>query len=283
MFKRREGFLPAKDNTQLFFQIWENPKAKGTIIISHGHGEHTESYDRLVNAFKDDSWTFCAMDLRGHGRSDGKRGFANDFTDYCEDYFTFVDKITKTKSTDASVLLSHSMGGLIQLNTLLDHPEINPTAQVCSSPLLGLSVPVPSWKNKASEVINQWLPKVTLWNEITSDMLTRDPDVIRGFEADVLRHDRMSPGVYLGFLNAIEKVQARAAEIKTPTLFQIATEDKVVSATAAKSFFENLGSTKKKIIEYGDGACHEIYNDITRENAFKDLKDYLDLVLGGKL
>lgn len=281
MYKRREGFLNSSDNTRLFFQVWEKPKAKGTIVISHGHGEHSDSYHRLVEAFKDDSWSFYAADLRGHGRSDGKRGFAAQFDDYCSDYYSFVNKvISEFKNNQGPVvLLSHSMGGLVQLSTLLDHPEFEVSAQVCSSPLLGVAVPVPSWKHKGAELINQFLPSTTLWNEITPDMLTRDPDVIREFELDVLRHDRMSPGVYLGFLNAIERVQARAAELTMPTLFQIAEEDKVVSATAAKTFFENLGSPKKQIIEYADGACHEIYNDIIRNKVFEDLKVFLDSVM----
>jgi alpha-beta hydrolase superfamily lysophospholipase len=284
MFKQREGYLPSQDQTQIFFQVWEKPNAKGTILICPGHGEHSESYERLIHAFKDDQWTFYALDLRGHGRSDGKRGFANDFEEYCQDYFAFANKVINElrKENGPVVLLAHSLGGLVQIKTLIDHPELSPTAQVLSSPLLGVAVPVPDWKNKAATLLGQWLPKTTLWNEVTNDMVTRDPDVIRELETDVLRHDRMSPGVYIGFLRAIEYVQARASDIKTPTLFQIAEDDKVVSAPEAKRFFENIGTENKKLIAYGDGATHEVFNDIIREAVYADLKSYLNGILGGK-
>ena len=281
MYTRREGQLAGHDNLQLFFQVWQNPKAKGTVIICHGQGEHSESYLRLIDAFKNDSWTFYAMDLRGHGKSDGKRGYAGSFEDYCKDYHLFVEKILheSKSSTGPIILLSHSLGGLIQLKTVIDHPEMKVAAQVCSSPLLGVSVPVPEWKTKAADVLNQWLPKVTLWNEITNDMLTRDLDVIREFEQDVLRHNRMSPGVFLGFKNAIEVVQARASEVQLPTLFQIPENDPVVSSTEAKSFFENISSQDKKICIYEDGARHEIYNDLERLKVYEDLRSFLNSVM----
>ncbi len=285
MYTRREGQLAGHDNLQLFFQVWQNPKAKGTVIIGHGQGEHSESYLRMIDAFKNDSWSFYAMDLRGHGKSDGKRGYAGNFEDYCKDYHLFVEKILheSKSSTGPVVLLGHSLGGLIQLKTVIDHPEMKVAAQVCSSPLLGVAIPVPEWKTRAADVLNQWLPKVTLWNEITNDMLTRDLDVIREFEQDVLRHSRMSPGVFLGFKNAIEVVQARASEIQLPTLFQIPENDPVVSSPEAKVFFDKMSSGDKKLCTYGDGARHEIYNDLERLKAYDDLRAFLNSVMEKQL
>ena len=281
MYTRREGHLAGHDNLQLFFQIWQNPKAEGTVIIAHGQGEHSESYHRLVEAFDNDRWNFCAMDLRGHGRSDGKRGYATDFEDYCKDYYLFVKKIINdSKSLKGPVvLLGHSLGGLIQLKTLIDYPDLKVAAQTCSSPLLGLAVNVPDWKNKGAELLNQWLPKTTLWNELSSDMLTRDLDVIREFEQDVLRHGRMSPGVFIGLKNGFQVVQARASEIKLPTLFQIAENDLVVSSAEAQTFFKNISSTQKEIIIYGEDTHHEIFNDVNRQNVYNDLKSFLNSVL----
>lgn len=280
MLKRREGHWTNLTGLHLFFQVWDNPRARGNIIIAHGHGEHTDSYQRLIQFFENDQWNFFASDCRGHGRSDGKRGYAEDFKQYCDDYHSFVQKVSEEiQPGQPLVLLGHSMGGLIQLKTLLDHPDVSATAQVCSAPLLGVSVPVPPWKDKGAQIINQWAPKITLSNEITNQMLSRDPEVIREYEQDVLRHHRMSPGVYLGIQNAIQQVQARAEEIKIPTLLQISDEDPVVSTSEARKFFDALGSPDKKLLLYGDGARHEIYNDTIRDQANQDLKTYLDSVL----
>lgn len=284
-FRRHEGFFQGHGDLTLFFQTWEKTGAEGTVLITHGQGEHSECYHRLVDAFAGDRWNFWAWDMRGHGRSEGRRGYASNFEDYVLDYRKFLNLALEDQRLRGKpvVLLSHSMGGLVQLKTLIEKPDLPVDAQVCSSPLLGLAFQPPAWKETAARFANNLLPQITLWNELTNDMLTRDPDVIREFEQDVLRHARISPGVYLGFLAAFDFVRDKAGRIRLPTLFQVAEQDPVVSPKAAMEFFDKLGSDRKVLKTYGDGARHEIYNDIHRAEVFADLKVFLDSVLtGGK-
>lgn len=282
MYRRQEGHLRGFQNIDLFFQIWENPNARGTVIITHGQGEHSECYQRLVDAFKNGGWSFWAWDMRGHGQSEGKRGYAADFDNYVRDYQIFLDHALNDARIKGkpTVLLSHSMGGTVQLKTLIEKPGLPVTAQVCSAPLLGVAVPVPAIKDVAATVANSVYPQITMWNEIRNDMLTRDPEVIREFEQDVLRHDRISPGVYLGFKRDFEWLAAKAHEITLPTLFQLPEKDPVVSTEAGKAFFEKISSAKKELRIYGDGARHEMYNDVHRQQVFADLKAWLDPFLG---
>lgn len=278
MYRRQEGRLKGFQNIDLFFQIWENPNARGTVIVTHGQGEHSECYHRLVDAFKNDMWSFWAWDMRGHGQSEGKRGYAADFDNYVRDYQIFLDHALNDSRIKGkpTVLLSHSMGGTVQLKTLIEKPNLPVVAQVCSAPLLGVAVPVPAIKDVAATVANTVYPQITMWNEIRNDMLTRDPEVIREFEQDVLRHDRISPGVYLGFKRDFEWLAAKATEISLPTLFQLPAQDPVVSTAAGTAFFEKISSAKKELLIYGDGARHEMYNDVHRQQVFADLKKWLD-------
>jgi len=283
MYKRSEGFFKGYQDINLFFQVWENPQARGTVIVTHGHGEHSESYHRLVSAFENDAWTFYAWDLRGHGRSEGRRGFVADFDDYCRDYKIFLDMVLKEEKVRRGpvILFCHSMGALVQLKTLLRNPDLNYSGLVVSSPLLGLSVPVPAYKATAAVVFNKILPQITMGNELRNDMLTRDPDVIREYEQDALRHTRISPGAFLGFLDSFEWVIPRANEIKKPALFLIAEKDEVVSAPVAKAFYEKIGSARKEVYVYPDGK-HELINDIIRKTVFADIKKFLDGFLESK-
>ena len=121
-----------------------------------------------------------------------------------------------------------------------------------------------------------------MWNEIRNDQLTRDPDVIREYEQDVLRHDRISPGVFLGFQPAWNFVRSRAGEIRVPTLFQLPEQDPVVKTAVSLEVFGNLGSAEKELKVYGEGSRHELYNDIGRKAALSDLKTFLDSVLAKK-
>lgn len=278
MSTQSEGYFKSFDQSQIFFQSWEKKNAIGHVIITPGQGEHSECYHRLVRFFEKDPWSFYGWDTRGHGRSDGKRGYVSDFNDYLKDYQIFLDLILK-KINGPVVLLAHSMGGLIQLKFLAEifTPEKYPSikAQVCSSPLLGVALPVPKIKDLGAQFLAQFLPKLTLWNEITNRMLTRDLDVIKEFEVDPLRHDVLSSQVYLGFKENFASLPEKANQIKMPTLFQIAEKDEVVSSQAAIQFFDRLASAHKRILIYGDGATHEIYNDIIREQVYQDLHSFL--------
>jgi alpha-beta hydrolase superfamily lysophospholipase len=280
MYKRSEGFFKGDQDTKLFFQIWENPDAQGTIIITHGHGEHSDSYHRLIKAFESDKWSFYGWDLRGHGRSEGRRGYATEFDAYCRDYKLFLRKLLESEKIKKGpvVLYSHSMGALIQLKTLLRNHDILCDAIVVSAPLLGLSLPVPLLKSKGAILLNSLLPQVTLGNEITNDMLTRDFDVIREYEQDALRHTRMSPGVFLGILESWGYVQMRAGEVRVPTLFILPENDPVVSTPKAKTFFEKIESPHKELFIYPESK-HELINDINRTTVYADLKKFLDSIL----
>lgn len=284
MYSQGEGFLQGHGGITLFFQTWEKPSSRGTVIISGGQAEHSECYNRVIDYFERDEWDFMAWDMRGHGRSEGKRGYAASFEDYVLDYQLFLKEALTPDLLRKGpvVLLAHSMGALIQLKTLIEKPDLPVAAQVCSAPFLGIALPVPKWKIAAAGVLNSIAPQTTMWNEIRNEQLTRDPDIIREFEQDVLRHDRISPGVFLGFDPAFEFVRARAGEIRVPTLFQLPEQDPVVSTPVGLEVFEKLGSTEKELKVYGDGARHEMYNDIHRGVVLADLKAYLDSVLAKK-
>lgn len=283
MYKRSEGFFKGHNDINLFFQIWDNPKAKGTIIFTHGQGEHSESYHRLTSAFENDAWSFYGWDLRGHGRSEGRRGYVSEFDDYCRDYKIFLDMVLKNEKVRQGpvILLCHSMGALIQFKTMMRNPDIQCDAIVVSSPLLGIAVNVPAIKARGAQILNILLPQVTLGNELSNSMLTRDADVIREYEQDALRHDRISSGAFLGFLDSFNFVNPRANEIKKPALFVISSDDPVVSSSAAKAFYENLGSKKKELFVYPD-AKHELINDTIRNTVFADIKNFLDGYLESK-
>lgn len=277
--KRSESFFRGYDQTKLYMQKWDADDSCGTILITHGQAEHSDCYHRLIDGFQRNEdgkhWSFIAWDLRGHGKSDGIRGYAKDFDEYVLDFHIFVEECLKLPSTQNKpvILLAHSMGGLIQNCALREKKYDRFNAQILSAPLFGVSVPVPAWKDSGSELLNAILPQLALSNELKNEQLTRDPEVIKEFEKDIYRHGKISAGVYLGLKREFTKLVTTAGAITLPTLLQISDNDPVVSTPEARRFFENL-PIADKILEIYDGGKHELYNDIVREDVYKTIIEF---------
>jgi lysophospholipase len=276
MFERSEAFFTGARKSELFYQIWKPQSPKGTLIITHGQAEHSECYLRLVNALSELDWTIYAWDLQGHGRSEGKRGYAHEFNDYVKDFAQFIKYLEQEHDLKipSTVLLGHSMGALIQATALTQNLQWNFKAQVLSSPMFGISVEVPLIKDLAAIALRQLWPTLTLNNEIDFSNLTRDPNVLNEFSKDVMRHDKISSGVYLGSIEAMERVRKNMHRMLLPTLVQIPENDPVTDSDKTRKNFEKLGTSEKVLKQY-PGRKHEIYNDVGREEVYKDLIQFL--------
>lgn len=276
-WKRQEGYFNGFDNHKLFYQEWTQKNPKGLFIITHGQGEHSEAYHRLVDGLYKSGWDCVAWDWRGHGRSEGKRGYAGHFSHYVWDYKKFLELMLQQEiyKNLPWIAIGHSMGGLVQTHALIDNKLSLPLkAQILSAPLFGVSVEVPLVKDLAALAAFHLYPKLTLGNEIKNEQLSRDPAVLLEYEKDPLRHDQISPGVYIGFLQAMEYVHQQAPEFKIPLLLQLGGQDTVVSNIEALRFFDSMGATLKVKKAYHD-SHHEIYNDLDKEDCFADILSFI--------
>jgi len=296
--QRYEGHCKGFQGLELFLQSWQNsgdkPSSRGTLVITHGMGEHSECYHHTAEALVAMGWSVFSWDLRGHGRSEGKRGYIADFNHYAIDLGFFLRHLKNSgKLSGPFALIGHSMGGLITLrhllnelmNKVLNEPNPNdgvtsptPQAVTLSSPLLGVALAVPVIKDLAAKFLYRVLPSITLFNEIKYEDLTRDALFLKGYAADTLRHDKISPGIYLGMLENMAMVKEQAPRLQFPILVQAAGDDKIVSLSAIKEFFPLLGSKEKKLIVY-EGNHHEIFNDLDRKQVYKDLDSFLTPLL----
>lgn len=275
MHQISEYKLQTTDGVSLYYQKWHAKKANGCLIITHGHGEHSDSYLRIVEALKSLPLDIYAWDLRGHGRSEGQRGYAPSFTHYIDDYAHFVSHLDEQFNifSHKVFVLAHSLGGLVQIRGLQNNPQWKIQAQVLSGPLLDVSVDVPLVKDVASLVASKIFPRLTLGNEIKNEDLSRDKSVLEEYDQDVLRHQKMSPGVYLGFIE--NSMLAKKFICPIPTLVQIAEHDPVVSSSQIIAWSQKQKTEIFKLKVYPDRK-HEIYNDLDRELVFSDLIQFLN-------
>ena len=274
MMKRSEGFFEGYQDTKLFFQVWEpHGESKGLLVITHGHGEHSDSYHRLVRALEDLNLTILGWDLRGHGKSDGQRGYAANFSDYTRDFEVLVNKVVPSRKQKHIFYFAHSFGALIQLKSLAGIPEGPKATQILSSPFLQASLEVPAYKEIAAQIFRNFIPQVTLGTGIRNGDLSRDPIILEEYDQDSLRHDKMSSGAYLGAQEAQKIVLASPDVWKGRMLFLLAENDPVVKTSTTLHFVETL-KTEKTCWVFEDRK-HELINDLGRDEIFDKIRQFL--------
>lgn len=271
-----EGYLQADDATRLFYQTWSPSQPRGTLLITHGQGEHSQCYRRLRDGLGSLNLRVIGWDLRGHGKSDGKRGYARHFSDYTSD----LDRVVRHVIAEDLVIapfymLGHSLGGLIQMSRALEDAPLPVEAMVFSAPFFGLSLSIPAAKELLARALRALLPRVTFPNELRRDLLSRDPEVLEEYEKDSLRHARISPGAYLGAMARIRSLESGIATLRYRSLFQIPAADPICDSESTRRLVKRIDcSLGCRLHEYPDRR-HEIYNDQGREEAFADLVGFL--------
>jgi acylglycerol lipase len=248
---------------------------RGRLVIVHGYAEHKGRYRALVAELTAAGYDCHLLDLRGHGGSEGRRGHVSRFAEYQDDLHRLVERVRDgSPSGPPLILLGHSLGGLISLDYVLHHPE-SFAALAVSSPYLAPAFEIPAVKRLLGTLVSPVAPTLAVESGLSAESLSHDPAVVEAYATD----PAVFPTVTLGWFREVEGAQAevfaRAGEIRLPLLLLIGGADPVAAPARALALFERLGSPDKRLRVY-DGFFHEVFNELERERAVRDLLAWLD-------
>jgi lysophospholipase len=273
--------LESSDGEHGIFLNWFRKRGvaspKRALLIVHGQGEHGGRYQHFVHYLQDEYDLIAALDLRGHGRSEGIRGHVESFNEYLDDVLMAWNAVQKRMDpSGVADWFAHSMGGTITLRILQDSPGLPIRNLILSAPCVGLSHEVPVVKEVAARLLSRVWGSLQLGTDLNPGNLSHDPDVVSAIRRDSLHHTKATPKFYLGFVAAMERLRSMPIAVppSTRVLFQLAGEDRIVSTPEAEKVFEALSSQKKKKRVY-EGLYHEIFNELDKDRVFQDLKDWI--------
>ncbi len=258
---------------KLFTQNWlpDEPPCAGLVIV-HGFGEHSDRYMNVVNALVPRGYAIYSFDLRGHGRSEGRRGHVNRWREYEEDVHVMIQQMHEQTPGLPLFLLGHSLGGLIVLTYGLRYPQ-ETKGIISSSPALAPPGIAPVLIS-VSKLLSRVWPTFSMATGLDASGVSRIPEVVTAYRDDPQVHDIGSARLGTEMARAQHEVLAHAAEWQGPLLLIQGSADRIIPPGVGKAFFEQVTVADKEMHIYAD-AYHEPHNDLCAAQEMTDLTAWL--------
>jgi alpha-beta hydrolase superfamily lysophospholipase len=268
-----EFSFPTTDGlTMRGFSLFPKENCKAVIALIHGMGEHSLRYLHVAQFFANHGIATMGIDLRGHGKSDGKRGHTPNYDSLMNDIEKFLGKVKKEFPNLPLIIYGHSMGGNLTLNYLFRRqPNLN--AAIVTSPYLKLAFEPPKWKVVLGKLSAGIVPTLSQPTGLETTAISRDKKVVKAYEVDELVHDKITSAFFVNVHIAGPYAIENAAKIKTPLLLMHGLEDQLTSPEGTKEFMLNAGANVT--VKYWPGLFHEIHNEPEQEEVLQTELNWL--------
>lgn len=279
-------FLKMRDGIELSVSIKESGSPVW-IIATHGIGEHLGRHKYIADLFGHDFNVF-QYDLRGHGRSTGRRAYVEDFSLYMEDLKEIVRFLANKYRMNRYILFGHSMGALITASFIQNYveDEYYPERVVLNAPPCGMVNPfgaiiklLPGGVIPGACRLPFTLP---LGGLVDMNYFSHDPRVKDEYIKDELNSIKLESKLLLELVKTSQDTFSRPLRSKAQNFISIGECDRVVNYDDAIEFFTNIDKSFKLTVF--DGAYHEIHNEIEKYKKpyFEYLKNTMNEVLFSK-
>jgi alpha-beta hydrolase superfamily lysophospholipase len=265
---QREEMFEGAGAVQLFARSWRPSGAvRSVFVIVHGFKAHSGRYSAVAEELVQNGLAVYAMDLRGHGKSEGERYWVDSFDDYVADLENFM-AIVRTREPGIPVFLfGHSAGGVVASLYAARHQH--ELAGLISEDF-AFELPPPEFALAIIKGLSHIVPHAHVLN-IPDAAFSRDPAVVESMRTDPLIVHTPGPSQTLAaMVRADADLKQRIPDISLPLLIIHGTADTAVKPHGSQRFFDDVASRDKTLKLY-DGFLHDPLHDLGREQVMADL------------
>jgi alpha-beta hydrolase superfamily lysophospholipase len=255
-----EGTARMGDGTLLRTLHWPadgDPWALALIV--HGLAEHAGRYSTVAAALTADRIDVHGYDLRGFGRSAGRRGHVDSWRVHHDDLEARITALRSEQPGLPLIVWGHSLGGLIAAGYVIS-PVARPLPDllVLSSP--AIAVELPAWKRALVAGMANVLPHMRVSNGRLGDGLSHDPAIGEAYEGDPLLVPASTARFGYEGLREQRRVRDALAELPAmpiPTYVFHGSDDRIVPVSASEPF-QSMGNTTRHVHA---GLRHETHHE----------------------
>jgi alpha-beta hydrolase superfamily lysophospholipase len=221
-------------------------------------------------------------DLRGHGRSTGRRAYISNFDLYMEDLVEIVRFLSEKYRMNRYILFGHSMGALITCSFVqrFVEPERYPERIIVNAPPCGAHGLLGKIVKVIPESVFSGLCEIPYSAGIPGlvdlNYLSHDPRTKEEYIKDELNSMKLESKLVFELMKAGTSTFARPIRANCPSFVTVGSSDCVIGYQDLVDYFTTVDKAfNLKIIE---GAYHEIHNEI--EKYRKPYFDHLKTIFG---
>jgi len=271
----KTGEFKGYDGTRLFYRSWlPEGEIKAVILMIHGIAEHSGRYEQLARGFANAGYGFYCHDLRGHGKSAGKRCNIKRFSEFINDLNLFLELVKKEQKGKIVFLMGHSMGGTIAA-TFASTNQDNLAGLVLSGTSTNMNVAVSPLLVACSKIMSTLFPNMGT-KRIDASAISRDQKIVEAYVHDPLVfREKIRARIGTELLQTMRRLPSQVPAINKPILLMHGTADRLSDPGGCRILFERLGSTDKTLKLY-EGFYHEVFNEPGCEVVLKNILDWLE-------
>ncbi len=270
----KKKIIDSFDTTNLYLVTnkIENPKA--VMILVHGLAEYCERYDYVVEEMNQKNISVYRYDLRGHGKSGGRKGWIDSYDSYIKDLHEVV-KLAKEENKNIPLFIfGHSMGGFITAVYGIKFKN-NFKGIILSAAALERPESAKGINGVLIKTLNKIYPSYKMKNNL-GKYVSRDKEVVENYITDPLVLKKISIKLYYEFLiEGINWIENNLKKFDSSCLILHGKEDKIINYKSSVRFKDKINSENKKIIIY-DNLYHEILKEMEKDEVIKDITNWID-------
>lgn len=253
-----------------FYQHWILSNPKALVVFVHDLGDHIGRYGEFISRLTQSGFACALFDQCGHGRSEGKRGHVESFSDWVNDLSSFVQFSQMAVLVETPLfIIGMGLGGLVGINFLLSHTT-HVSGMVTLSATISPTLRLPSWKKKLIKKFGRLIPEKTIHSGIQISDLTRDEKELELLKKDNFYHDRLTLNAMLEIKRNLELVMAMPHRIHLPMFMIAGGDDTICDPDGTRQFAMRLSTPDKKY-HICPGSMHDLLHDTSRVDVMDDI------------
>ncbi len=262
------------EKTGIMYREWKAASPKAALLLVHGLGASSERWDFMGEYFAANSVSCYALELKGFGGADGRRGDISSFGVYERDITSLLEIIRRDNSGIKVFLAGESMGALLSFMMIASVSRAF-DGLICISPAFAsrLKFSLPAYVMMAFAYI--FRPGRYFLMPFDPEMCTRDREYSKTMDVGHSGNRLVTARMLAHILFAQIRAPFAARAVNAGVLFVVAGHDSIVDPAASKRVFENIGSADKTILLYPE-MYHALSVELGREKVFADILGWIN-------